>query len=408
MRNFENRNVAPQNACITIKMLSSTKTDKYNDCKERDDLPFENGCVYAVVPIERLAVDAILEIWNITDDNLPRYISSYIMAANNTLRQNVEEPIKNLETADLSDVKRERFAKTFKVVDMYQKALKEKGLDFPEPFGSPDAANKENSQQNTSQQEELPLNAVISFIEKKPPVSDIQLFIESLANEAPYNVAPENIIPEVPNEEKPVEPPKFDLPPINVTAYMPEKEIEEPAEAIPAQTASGVPIESEDEFEISLNDILSKPELDYKPEAPVEITTQPDVTHSVAVTPEVQTEPNEKNQVQHKETKTISKTIEEPTATVPSIDFELSLTVDDILGTAPEKEICAPVIAQSKSETTPVSVPETSESVNNSAKPSDETESSEVKSDFKPGFTIEPIEDIDDDDDEDIYANFFK
>lgn len=129
MRKFEERNFAAPELCVTTKITHETRDAEYSECLLREDLPKDKIGVYVIVPIERLAVDAILDVKGIEMSH-SEYKESYIETADCTLRLSNDEIKERFDNPNAS----EKDKKIAKIICDYQNALKERALDFPEPF----------------------------------------------------------------------------------------------------------------------------------------------------------------------------------------------------------------------------------------------------------------------------------
>ena len=95
-------------------------------------MPKEPGFVYALIPYERIATDAILEVWGISPKNEQKYQSAYIKAANETLRQSTAGMLEKVESTNSPN--KESMKKVIAIVEAYQAKLREKGARFPAPL----------------------------------------------------------------------------------------------------------------------------------------------------------------------------------------------------------------------------------------------------------------------------------
>lgn len=147
MRKYKEKDSAPSKYCATVKLTEQTYKSDYSKCRIRKDLPKEKGMVFALIPYERIAAEAITEIWGVDKENPEKFKKAYIKAANETLRQSTPGMSEKLEKSKMSDKDKERVRKVLEIVEAYQKKLKERNLPFPEPINpsQPPVAPKKES-----------------------------------------------------------------------------------------------------------------------------------------------------------------------------------------------------------------------------------------------------------------------
>lgn len=147
MRKYKEKDSAPSKYCATVKLTEQTYKSDYSKCRIRKDLPKEKGMVFVLIPYERIAAEAITEIWGVDKENPEKFKKAYIKAANETLRQSTPGMREKLEKSKMSDKDKERVRKVLEIVEAYQKKLKERNLPFPEPINpsQPPVAPKKES-----------------------------------------------------------------------------------------------------------------------------------------------------------------------------------------------------------------------------------------------------------------------
>ena len=161
LRKYKEKDSAPNFMCSTVKLSEKTYTEKYSRCRTRKDLPKEPGYVYALIPYERIAADAILEVWGISPKNEQKYQSAYIKAANETLRQSTAGMLEKVESTNSPN--KESMKKVIAIVEAYQTKLREKGARFPAPF--------ESAQPQTQPQQQNPVKSDEKKPEKEIPIT---------------------------------------------------------------------------------------------------------------------------------------------------------------------------------------------------------------------------------------------
>lgn len=134
MRKYKEKDFAPYKYCATVKLTEKTFAEDYAKCRIRKDLPKEKGMVYALIPYERIAADAITEIWGVDKSDPDKFKKAYIKAVNETLRQPTEGSLAKLERSNMSEDKKEKVKKILKIVNAYQGKLTERNLPYLEPF----------------------------------------------------------------------------------------------------------------------------------------------------------------------------------------------------------------------------------------------------------------------------------
>lgn len=140
MRKFKEKDYAPIVYCSTVKLSEQTYKEIYPRCRIRKDLPKEEGYVYVLIPFERIAADAIIEVWKVDKSKPEKYKSAYIKAVNETLRQPTTGALEKLEKSDAPEEHKESIRKILAIVNAYQAKLKEKSLkplDFINPGQTP-------------------------------------------------------------------------------------------------------------------------------------------------------------------------------------------------------------------------------------------------------------------------------
>lgn len=148
MRKYKEKDSAPSKYCATVKLTEQTYKSDYSKCRIRKDLPKEKGMVFVLIPYERIAAEAITEIWGVDKKDAEKFKKAYIKAANETLRQSTPRMREKLERSSMSDKDKKRVGKVLEIVEAYQKKLKERNLPFPElinPSQPPAAPKKENA-----------------------------------------------------------------------------------------------------------------------------------------------------------------------------------------------------------------------------------------------------------------------
>lgn len=148
MRKYKEKDSAPSKYCATVKLTEQTYKSDYSKCRIRKDLPKEKGMVFVLIPYERIAAEAITEIWGVDKKDAEKFKKAYIKAANETLRQSTPRMREKLERSSMSDKDKKRVGKVLEIVEAYQKKLKERNLPFPElinPSQLPAAPKKENA-----------------------------------------------------------------------------------------------------------------------------------------------------------------------------------------------------------------------------------------------------------------------
>lgn len=148
MRKYKEKDSAPSKYCATVKLTEQTYKSDYSKCRIRKDLPKEKGMVFVLIPYERIAAEAIIEIWGVDKKDAEKFKKAYIKAANETLRQSTPRMREKLERSSMSDKDKKRVGKVLEIVEAYQKKLKERNLPFPElinPSQPPAAPKKENA-----------------------------------------------------------------------------------------------------------------------------------------------------------------------------------------------------------------------------------------------------------------------
>lgn len=148
MRKYKEKDSAPSKYCATVKLTEQTYKSDYSKCRIRKDLPKEKGMVFVLIPYERIAAEAITEIWGVDKKDAEKFKKAYIKAANETLRQSTPRMREKLERSSMSDKDKKRVGKVLEIVEAYQKKLKERNLSFQElinPSQPPAAPKKENA-----------------------------------------------------------------------------------------------------------------------------------------------------------------------------------------------------------------------------------------------------------------------
>lgn len=151
MRKYKDKDFAPVNCCSTVRLTEKTYRESYSKCRIRKDLPKEEGFVYALIPYERIAADAIIEIWGVDKKDAQRYKAAYIKATNETLRQKTAGMLEKLEKSNISKEQRNKIEKIISVISAYQNKLKEKDIAMPDifnPFVAQSTPNPANSEQS--------------------------------------------------------------------------------------------------------------------------------------------------------------------------------------------------------------------------------------------------------------------
>lgn len=192
MRKFKEKDYAPIVYCSTVKLSEQTYKEIYPRCRIRKDLPKEEGYVYVLIPFERIAADAIIEVWKVDKSKPEKYKSAYIKAVNETLRQPTTGALEKLEKSNAPEEYKESIKKILAIVDAYQAKLNEKGLkplDFINPGQTPPTKSE------PPKKEEAKVTA-------KPANEAEKVFNELLKNQPPIlkNI-PATSIP-VPQKEK--------------------------------------------------------------------------------------------------------------------------------------------------------------------------------------------------------------
>lgn len=367
MRKFRDKDRAPLVACCSVRLSKETYQKDYSKCRVRKDLPFEEDYVYVIIPFERVAVDAVLEVWGIEKDGSEKHKKAYVKIANETLRFNTQGLMAELQSRDMPEDKKVKFGKIIEIVDAYQKKLKEKGLDLPEPF-SPIVTQPKK-------EDTTPAHTFENLIKNQPdaPITPPVKPVEAVKEE-PKAAA------EVKTEPESVKPPYFPMPPINIPF---DAEGEKKAEE-----------KSEDEgFKIDV-DLISDEDL-KEINIPEDGFSIEDIDRGYIPAkkePEV-----ERNEGKANEIKAGKNEIDE-------IDFAQELTIDEILA---QNGIVEQPFEPVKSEVAekPVQTPPVNE------EPKAEPVVEQKKEPLKPsGFVLSASNNDadDDDDDEDIYKDLFK
>lgn len=134
MRKYKDKDFAPVSYCSTVRLTEKTYKEMYSKCRIRKDLPKEEGFVYVLIPYERIAADAVIEIWGVDKNDTQRYKTAYIKAANETLRQSTEGMLERLQKSNMTDEQKTKIEKVVSIVTAYQNKLKEKNITMPAPF----------------------------------------------------------------------------------------------------------------------------------------------------------------------------------------------------------------------------------------------------------------------------------
>lgn len=138
MRKFKEKDFADPKYCSSVRMSYELFKDRYRKCKPRSDLPKENGFVTVLVPYERIATDAALEVMGVNTD-ADQYPEAYCRVANETLRQDVTKTRASLEARKnkLDSDRYQKMSLILKIVEAYQDYLRKRGLTFPDPLQPP-------------------------------------------------------------------------------------------------------------------------------------------------------------------------------------------------------------------------------------------------------------------------------
>lgn len=134
MRKYKDKDFAPINCCSTVRLTEKTYKESYSKCRIRKDLPKEEGFVYVLIPYERIAADAIIEIWGVDKKDAQKYKTAYIKATNETLRQKITGMPEKLEKSNISKEQKDKTKKIISIISAYQNKLKEKDITMPDPF----------------------------------------------------------------------------------------------------------------------------------------------------------------------------------------------------------------------------------------------------------------------------------
>lgn len=224
MRKYKEKDSAPSKYCATVKLTEQTYKSDYSKCRIRKDLPKEKGMVFALIPYERIAAEAITEIWGVDKEYPEKFKKAYIKAANETLRQSTPGMREKLEKSKMSDKDKERVRKVLEIVEAYQKKLKERNLPFPEPINpsQPPVAPKKESKVIEEKKrivnellENKPASIENTSVSKEvkpiePEVSDVQAAKEEktpdttpiMSNDAEKVESPEIPVIDLDKEEK--------------------------------------------------------------------------------------------------------------------------------------------------------------------------------------------------------------
>lgn len=134
MRKYKDKDFAPINCCSTVRLTEKTYKELYSKCRVRKDLPKEAGFVYVLIPYERIAADAIVEIWGVDKKDAQKYKAAYIKATNETLRQKTTGMLEKLEKSNISKEQKDKTEKIISIISAYQNKLKEKNITMPDLF----------------------------------------------------------------------------------------------------------------------------------------------------------------------------------------------------------------------------------------------------------------------------------
>ena len=359
LRKYKEKDSAPNFMCSTVKLSEKTYTEKYSRCRTRKDLPKEPGFVYALIPFERIAADAILEVWGVSPKNEQKYQSAYIKAANETLRRSTAGMLEKVDKTNSPN--KESMKKVIAIVEAYQAKLREKGARFPAPF--------ESAQTQPQPQQQNPVKSDEKKPEKETPPTKPKdaksVFSELLKNQ------PEAI-------ERPVKDSK------------------------PAPTKKDVPVAKQS---VEKSAPVQKKPVEEKPaEKPVEPKVE---NPQKPIVPETERAPVKEAPLLND----ISKKDEHKRKTSPDgeIDFSLELTIDELLDDIDNSGInVAPELPDVEdSENSVAPEPISDKPIDNSPDvPMFSRESSEPQP-VPIDFGINESDSDSNEDDDDIYAELF-
>lgn len=342
MRKYKDKDFAPVNCCSTVRLTEKTYRESYSKCRIRKDLPKEEGFVYALIPYERIAADAIIEIWGVDKKDAQRYKAAYIKATNETLRQKTAGMLEKLEKSNISKEQRNKIEKIISVISAYQNKLKEKDIAMPDifnPFVAQSTPNPANSEQPALSESGEKAKSTLDKLLKEQPKFIKENKKEETPTTDPSKIRSSNADEEIKNEVN------------NIPNVIPEK-----SDIVPKEDFESKPLKDSEETNLLTQSDSEEKRYDVKSiesidddffAAEAETLSKEDSKVKTKVFDDnvsVINLDNEKDETSYSEESTTEKesfATAETSATkdekvVP--DFSLGLTIDDLIeGT--EKEV---------------------------------------------------------------------